>query len=433
MTEEEKLVQRGLAAMAPPAHHYYPISIARGMGTVVISKEGRRFLDFSSGLAVLNVGHNHPRVIEAVRAQLENYVHAGGIYYSESTVAAAEELTSVTPSGLDMLFFGNSGAEAVEGALKLARFTSGRQAIISCTGAFHGRTMGALSLTSSSSAYRRRYHPLLPSVYQVSYPACFICSNGLAPEACGTKCLEEINRLFQRQIPPEEVCAIIVEPFLGEGGYYPAPTNYLKGLRSICDQYGILLIFDEVQSGIGRTGKWFCCEHAGIRPDIMTVAKAIASGFPLGAVVASRELMNKWDPSSHGSTFGGNPVSCAAARATLQVIREEGLLRAAHDAGYRMLSYLQELARENPRVGEVRGMGCMIGVELVDEAGAADGRLCQNLIAECLARGVILIGCGLQRNVVRLIPPLNVTAGELEEALEIFSGALAELTRHKGG
>ena len=433
MTEDDKLVQRGLAVLAPASHHYYPISIARGEGTVVVSKEGRRFLDFSSGLAVLNLGHNHPKVLAAVREQLASFVHTGGIYYNETTVSTAEELLAVTPPGLDMLFFGNSGAEAVEGALKLARYASGRQAIISCTGAFHGRTLGALSVTSSSSAYRRRYHPLLPSVYQVSYPACFICPCGLTPDACGNKCLEEITRLFERQIPPEEVCAIIVEPFLGEGGDYPAPRSYLKGLRTICDQYGILLIFDEVQSGIGRTGKWFCCEHAGVRPDIMTVAKAIASGFPLSAVVASKELMRRWDALSHGTTFGGNPVSCAAARATLQVIRGEGLLDAAHAVGSRLLSYLQELALQNPRIGEVRGMGCMIGVEFVDEAGVADSRLCQNLIEDCLAKGLIIIGCGLKRNVARLIPPLNVTSEELGEALEIFTYSLKELSRTKGG
>jgi 4-aminobutyrate aminotransferase len=431
MNEDDMLVQRALAVMAPPAHHYYPITIGRGRGTVVTSKEGRRFLDFSSGLAVLNLGHNHPKVVKAVKEQLDNYLHAGGIYYSEATVAAAEELLSVTPEGLDMLFFGNSGAEAVEGALKLARYTSGRQAIISCTGAFHGRTMGALSLTSSSSAYRRRYHPLLPSVYQVCYPACFICSCGMNPEACGGRCLDEINRLFQRQVPPEEVCAIIVEPFLGEGGYYPAPRSYIKGLRKLCDQYGILLIFDEVQSGIGRTGKWFCCEHSEVRPDIIVTAKAIASGLPLGAVVASKELMKKWDAPAHGSTFGGNPVSCAAALATLQVIKEEGLLESARLVGSRIISYMQEVAMHNPCIGEVRGMGCMIGVEFVDEVGAADGRLCQNLIDECLAKGLILIGCGLKRNVVRLIPPLNVGDKELKEALGIFSEALTELTRHK--
>jgi 4-aminobutyrate aminotransferase len=428
MSKEDMVVQRGLAVFTPASHHYYPIAIDRGEGTVVFSKDGRRFLDFTSGLAVLNLGHNHPRVIEAARKQLESYVHTGGIYYSETTVAAAEELVSITPPGLDMLFFSNSGAEAVEGALKLARYTSGRQAIISCSGAFHGRTLGALSVTSSSSAYRRRYHPLLPSVYQVGYPACFVCPCGLTPDACGTRCLEEVTRLFERQVSPEEVCAIIVEPFLGEGGYYPAPKSYLQGLRTICDEYGILLIFDEVQSGIGRTGKWFCCEHAGVVPDIISVAKALASGFPLSAVVASRELMERWDQGAHGTTFGGNPVSCAAAQATLQVVREEGLLEASLAAGSAALSHLQGLASKNPAIGEVRGLGCMIGVEFVDAAGAADGRLCAGLIEECLAKGLILIGCGLKRNVARFIPPLNVTQSELEEALGIFESSLAELS-----
>jgi len=430
MTEDDMVVQRALAVLAPASHHFYPITIARGEGSTVISKDGRRYLDFSSGLAVLNLGHNHPRVVQAVREQLDSgYVHTGGVYYSETTVAAAEELLSVTPAGLDMLFFGNSGAEAVEAALKLARFTSGRQAIISCSGAFHGRTLGALSVTSSSSAYRRRYHPLLPSVYQVSYPACFVCPAGLTPDACGTRCLEEISRLFERQIPPEEVCAIIVEPFLGEGGYYPAPKNYLKGLRAICDQYGILLIFDEVQSGMGRTGTWFCCEHAGVTPDIMTTAKALASGFPLGAVVASKELMLKWDPSAHGTTFGGNAVSCAAARATLQAIQEEGLLERSVETGSRTLTFLQGLAMQNPRIGDVRGIGCMIGVEFVDGTGAPDSRLCADLIQECQDKGLIIIGCGLKRNIVRFLPALNVTHQEMDEALDIFAGSLAELSR----
>lgn len=428
MTHEDPVVRRALEVLAPPSHHFYPITIARGEGTTVIARDGRRYLDFSSGLAVLNLGHNHPRVQEAVREQLQNFVHTGGVYYSESTVAAAEELVAVTPDGLDMLFFGNSGAEAVEAALKLARFTSGRQAIIACTGAFHGRTLGAVSVTSSSSAYRRRYHPLLPSVYHVSYPACFGCPSGLSPDACGAKCLDEISRLFERQVPPEEVCAIIIEPFLGEGGYYPAPKSYLKGLRAICDQYGILLIFDEVQSGIGRTGRWFCSEHAEVVPDIMTVAKALASGFPLGAVVSSKGLMQKWDPSSHGTTFGGNSVSCAAARATLQAIREEGLLDASTASGAQALVFLQGLALKNPRIGEVRGMGCMIGVELVDETGAPDSRLCASLIEECLEKGLIIIGCGLKRNIVRFLPPLNVTRADMDQALDIFAGTLSELS-----
>jgi 4-aminobutyrate aminotransferase len=428
MSEDERIVQRGINVFAPASHYYYPFAIAKGEGTLVYSMEGLRFLDFSSGLAVLNIGHSHPRVLDAVRNQLESYCHTGGIYYSESTVGAAETLLSVAPPGMDMLFFSNSGAEAVEGALKLARYTTGRQAIISCTGAFHGRTFGALSVTSSSSAYRRHYHPLLPSVYQVCYPACFVCPNGLTPEACGSKCLEELNRLFERQVPPEEVCAIIVEPFLGEGGYYPAPRNYLQGLRSICDEYGILLIFDEVQCGIGRTGKWFCSQHAGVTPDIMAVAKAIASGFPLSAVVASKKLMHNWEVGAHGTTYGGNPVSCAAARATLEVIREQNLLDAALSTGSRILSFMHDLASRNPCIGDVRGKGCMIGIEFVDDAGNADGRLCSAMMEQCLAKGLILIGCGLKRNVIRFIPPLNVTADEVEEALDIFARSLAELT-----
>ena len=427
MREDETIIQRGLAVFTPALHIYYPFAIVKGEGTTVISTDGRRYLDFTSGLAVLNIGHNHPRVMEAVRQQLDSFVHTGGIYYSEASVAAAEDLLSVTPPGLDMLFFGNSGAEAVEGALKVARYSSGRQAIISCSGAFHGRTLGALSVTTSSSAYRRHYHPLLPSVYQVSYPACFNCPCGLTPDACGTKCLEEISRLFERQVPPDEVCAIIIEPFLGEGGYYPAPQRYLQGLRAICDEYGILLIFDEVQSGIGRTGDWFCCQHAGVVPDVMTVAKAIASGFPLSAVVGSRAVMQKWDQGAHGTTFGGNPVSCAAARATLQAIREEGLLEASRASGSRALTFMQGLASQNPCIGEVRGMGCMIGVEFVDAAGEADGRLCTTLIEQCLAKGLILIGCGLKRNVVRFIPPLNVTDQEMDQALEIFATAFDEV------
>ncbi len=428
MDEDERLIQRAQAVIAPPAHPCYPIMIGRGRGTVVTSRDRRRFLDFTSGLAVLNLGHNHPKVMEAVQQQLKSHVHAGGIYYSEVTVAAAEELLSIAPDGLDMLSFGNSGSEAVEDAVKLARYTSGRQSIIACTSGFHGRTLGALSLTSSSSACRSRYQPLLPFVHHVSYPACFICPCGMNPEACGDRCLEEIERLFQYQVPPEDVCAVLVEPFLGEGGYYPAPKSYLEGLRRICDRYGILLIFDEVQSGVGRTGRWFCCEHAGVRPDIVTVAGAVASGFPLGAVLAPAGLMRLWGPPVYGSTVGGNPVSCAASRATLRVIKEEGLLEAARAAGSRVLTSLQELAMQNPRIGEVRGMGCMIGVEFVDEAGAADGRLCQELVEKCLEKGLILIGCGLRRNVVRLIPPLNVTDVELSDGMAIFADALHELS-----
>lgn len=419
--------QPAKGVFAPVLHHYHPFAIAKAHGCTVVSTSGERYLDFSSGLAVLNIGYDHPEVLRAVRLQVERFVHTGSIYHNEVTEDAAKELLSVTPAGLDMLFFGNSGTEAVEGGLKLARYVSGRHALISFTGAFHGRTLGALSVTTSNSSYRRYYHPLLPSVYQVPYPACFNCPSGLTPQSCGTRCLQELIRLFERQVNPDEVAAIIIEPFLGEGGYYPAPLEFLQGLRTICDEYGILLIFDEVQSGIGRTGRWFFCEYAEVVPDILLVAKAIASGFPLGAVVSTRELMERWEPGAHGSTFGGNPVSCAAARATLQVIKSEGLLARASDLGSRAKARLQEIAAQSPWVGDVRGYGLMLAVEIVDENGAPDGPRCVALVESCLRGGLLLINCGLKRNIVRFIPPLTVAEEELDQALRVFSSALIDL------
>ncbi|MBJ6727605.1 aspartate aminotransferase family protein [Geomesophilobacter sediminis] len=413
----------------PVLHHYHSFTIAKAHGCTVVSTDGNRYLDFSSGLAVLNVGYGHPEVLAAVHQQVDRFVHTGSIYHNESTTAAAEELVSITPSGLDMLFFGNSGAEAVEASLKLSRYVSGRQAIVSFTGAFHGRTFGALSVTTSNSSYRRRYHPLLPSVYQLPYPACFNCPLGLNHGSCGTRCLQEAIRLFERQVPPDEVAAVIIEPFLGEGGYYPAPPEFLQGLRTICDEYGILLIFDEVQSGIGRTGKWFFCEHADVTPDILVVAKALASGFPLGAVVAGQHLMAQWEPGAHGSTFGGNPVACAAARATLQVIKKEGLLARGAELGERALARLRTFADTCPWIGDVRGYGLMMAIEIVDENGAPDGPRCSLLIEECLRRGLMVINCGMKRNIVRIIPPLTVTDAELDEGLTALGAGLEELDR----
>lgn len=427
MDTANEVSARAAEVFPPVLHHYHPFTIAKAEGCTVVSTTGERYLDFSSGLAVLNIGYDHPDVLAAVRAQIDRFVHTGSIYHNETTTAAAEELVSITPPGLDMLFFGNSGAEAVEAALKLSRYVSGRQALVSFTGAFHGRTYGALSVTTSNSSYRRHYHPLLPSVYQLPYPSCFNCPMGLQHGSCGTRCLQEAIRLFERQVPPNEVAAMIIEPFLGEGGYFPAPPEFLQGLRTICDEYGILLIFDEVQSGIGRTGKWFFCEHAGVTPDILVVAKALASGFPLGAVVAGKELMQQWEPGAHGSTFGGNPVSCASALATLQVIKREGLLARAAELGEQALERLRALAAECPWIGDVRGQGLMIGIELVDEAGAPDGPRCASLIEECLRRGLMVINCGMKRNIVRFIPPLTVTQQEMDQALTAFGAALAHV------
>ncbi len=421
MTATGTLLQRAARVFTPALHIYHGLEVVRGEGATVFTADGRSYLDYSSGLAVLNIGHSHPRVMEAVRAQLDQVTHTGGVYYHEASVAAAEQLLSVTPPGLDKLFFGNSGAEAVEAALKLARFVTGRQGIISFTGAFHGRTFGALSITTSNSAYRRKYHPLLPSVYQVPYPYCFRCPFRQVQESCGLCCLQELDETLRHRIPAEEVAAVIIEPFLGEGGYVPAPAAFLQGLRHLCDRHGIMLLFDEVQSGMGRTGRWFAGEHAEVVPDILTVAKGIASGFPLAAVVSRPELLDHWPSGAHGTTFGGNPVSCAACSATVAVIQDEDLLEKASYNGAMILARLKEIAEQSPRIGHVRGYGHMIGIEFVSERGEPDGAACERVITWCLQQGLILIGCGIERNVVRFIPPLVSQSAQIMTALDVFA------------
>jgi 4-aminobutyrate aminotransferase len=423
----DPVVFRAEKVFTPALHIYYPMTVASAEGIYVYSTTGQKFMDFTSGLAVLNIGHNHARVLEAVRNQLPQCVHTGGIYYNEMTVAAAEHLVSITPKDLDMLFFSNSGAEAVEGALKLARFTTGRQGIISFTGAFHGRTLGALSVTSSSARYRKNYHPLLPSVFQVPYPNCFRCTFRCETGVCGLRCLEYLEEFMDRDISPEEVAAIIIEPVMGEGGYYPAPRDFMVGLRELCTRHGILMIADEVQSGMGRTGKWFAVEHYGVVPDILTVAKGIASGFPLSAVVSTPELMNRWPSGAHGTTFGGNPVSCAASIATIEVIREENLLETSSILGDAALARLRRLAYDYPRIGSVRGYGYMIGIEFVNDRGEPDGDACQKVLDYCLEKGLILIGCGMERNVIRFIPPLIATEKEVEKGLDILETGVKSL------
>ncbi len=424
MSASRELIERAAGIFTPALHIYHPIAIERGEGCRVIDREGKEYLDCSAGLAVLNIGHNHPRVMARVTEQLGRFVHTGGIYYNEATVAAAEFLTSVTPPGLDMLFFSNSGAEAVEGALKLARHVTGRQGIIAFSGAFHGRTLGAVSVTSSTARYRERYHPLLPSVYHAPYPYCYRCPFGSPADGCTFACLSYLEGLLRHTITPHEVAAIIIEPVLGEGGYVPTPPLFLAGLRGLCDEHGILLIFDEVQSGMGRTGEWFAAQGYGITPDILTVAKGIASGFPLSALVARRELMERWPAGAHGTTFGGNPVSCAAAAATIETIRDEGVLERCRAAGTAAMARLRMLQERRPVIGDVRGMGLMIGIELVKADGGPDGAACERLLKECLERGLIVINCGPERNIVRFVPPLTISDEELDRALTIFATAL---------
>ncbi len=421
------ILQRAAAVFTPALHIYYPIPVVRGEGVSVYTSDGKSWLDFSSGLAVLALGHNHPRVVAAAKKQMENLIHTGGVYFNESTVSAAEKLVSITPPGLDMLFFSNSGAEAVEGALKVARYVTGRQGIISFTHAFHGRTLGALSVTTSTAAYRRKYHPLLPSVYQVPYPYCFRCPFQQDPETCSLCCFHDLEETLKYKIAAEEVAAIIIEPFLGEGGYSPAPSAFLAALREICDRHGILLIFDEVQSGMGRTGRWFASELSGVVPDILTVAKGIASGFPLSAVVGRKEIMEQWPSGAHGTTFGGNPVSCAACSATIDVISEESLLEKVSSQGAMVLDRLHRLSLKHPVIGQVRGHGFMIGIEFVLPDRASDTASCESVISYCLDNGLILVSCGIERNIIRFIPPLVTTDKELDTALTIFEEGVRRL------
>lgn len=428
MTYNREIIDRGNRFFTPAYHFYHPLVIEQGEGCRIIDLEGKSYLDCAAGLAVLNVGHNHPRVMERVAAQLARFCHTGGVCYNATTVEAAELLTSITPPGLDMLFFSNSGAEAVDGALKLARYVTGRQGIIAFSGAFHGRTLGAISVTSSAARYRERYHPLLPEVYHAPYPFCYRCPFGCCAADCTVACLGYLEDMLRRYVSPQEVAAIIIEPIQGEGGYSPAPARFLAGLRRLCDEHGILLIFDEVQSGMGRSGDWFAAQRYGVTPDILTVAKGIASGFPLSAVVSRGELMTQWPTWAHGTTFGGNPVSCAAAIATIETIRDEGLLLRCRELGEKALARLRAMQARHPLIGDVRGLGLMIGVELVKSDGAPDGAACERLLEQCLDRGLIIINCGAERNIVRFIPPLIISDEELEQALEIFEAALGTVS-----
>jgi 4-aminobutyrate aminotransferase len=400
------------------------IVVKKASGVYVEDFDGRRYLDFTSGLATTNIGHNHPAVVEAIKKQAENFIHSGCIFYYESLIELAGKLKKITPPGIDMFFFSNSGAEAVEGAIKLARFHTGRQGLVSFIGGFHGRTFGSISLTTSNIKYRRRYHPLLPSVYQSPYPYCYRCFFGRKKDSCAMECFEYLERLFSHLIPPEETAGIIIEPVLGEGGYVVPPPDFLRKLRAFCSKWGILLIFDEVQAGMGRTGRWFASEHFGVVPDIMTVAKGIASGMPLSAVGSTKEIMTAWPPGAHGTTFGGNPVSCAAAVATIDTIQREGLLENARGAGAHALQRLREMQKKCPGIGDVRGLGLMIGIEFVKNGADPDTDGLKRVIDYCRKKNLILLECGTERNIIRLAPPLVVTKEEIDTGFAILEEAI---------
>ncbi|MBI5286142.1 MAG: aspartate aminotransferase family protein [Deltaproteobacteria bacterium] len=421
---KDDLIGKAKGLFTPALVFHTNILVKKAEGLYVESVDGKRYMDFSSGLATTNIGHCPPRVVEAAKRQLERLIHSGCIFYYESEIELAERLGNITPGNLNMFFFSNSGAEAVEGAIKLARFTTGRQSIIAFTGAFHGRTMGAISLTTSTAKYRKNYHPLLPSIFRAPYPYCYRCFLGQRLDTCSMDCLEYLMRMLRHEIDPEEVAAIIIEPVLGEGGYVVPPKDYLKELRGLSTQHGILLIADEVQTGFGRTGRWFACEHFEIVPDIMAVAKGIASGFPLSAVVSTPELMSRWSPGAHGTTFGGNPVSCGAAIATIETIEEERLLEGATLVGDYALQRLKGMQERYPCIGDVRGLGLMIGIEFVKGDKSPDSELRKRVCQRCEEKGLILIECGVDKNIIRFMPPLITTQEEMEKALVIFEDAV---------
>jgi 4-aminobutyrate aminotransferase len=423
-TMGDDLLRRAKEVLTTALTIHTDIVVKKAQGIYVEDANGKRYMDFSSGLATTNTGHNHPSVVEAIKKQAESFIHSGCIFHYESLIVLAEKLGKVTPEGLDMFFFSNSGAEAVEGSLKLARFVTGRKGIIAFTGGFHGRTFGAASLTTSNIRYRKSYLPFLPGVYHSPYPYCFRCYFGQRPQSCSMDCYEYLEKLFKHIIPTEEVACMIIEPVLGEGGYIVPPEAFLRNLRQLCNRWGILLILDEVQSGMGRTGRWFASEHFGITPDIMTIAKGIASGLPLSAVASTKTIMSKWPPGAHGTTFGGNPVACAAAIATIKVIEEENLLENATLVGGHAIERLNTIKDSHPCVGDVRGLGLMIGIEFVKKDKEPYTEGLKNILDYCLEKGLVLIESGVDKNIIRLAPPLIVRKEEIDRGLDILEEAI---------
>jgi 4-aminobutyrate aminotransferase len=396
------------------------VEIVDGKGSWVTGADGKRYLDFACGIAVTNLGHRPDNVVEAAQAQLNKLWHAGGAFLYEPIVTAAEAIVDIAPVGIDKVLFMNSGAEAVEASVKLARKVTGRQGIVTFRGGFHGRTMGSVTYTTSKAKYRQGYHPLVPSTFVVPFPHPY--GWGMSQDEANDYALRELEFLFRYQITPEEVAAFLVEPLQGEGGYYPASKAYLDALRSLADEHGILMIIDEVQTGFGRTGDWFTSQVYDVRPDVLVMGKAIANGLPLSAVGASSDLLDEWLPGSHGTTFGGNPVSCAAAAATVEGLRP--VVPGVNGLSAHAFSRWNDLKAEYPTIGDVRGLGLMIGIELVKEGNTPDPDAFAAISAHALDAGMFILNCGPDGNIIRFIPPLNVSQDDLDRGIDILSDAI---------
>jgi 4-aminobutyrate aminotransferase len=407
---------------------YSPLVADRGEGVYIWDMQGNRYLDFTSGIAVVNTGHSHPRVVQAIQEQAAKIIHAqANILAHEPMMKAAVELASTLPSKLNQVFWTNSGAEAIEGALKLAKVATGRPAVIAFRGAFHGRTHAAMTVTSSRAKVRGHYEPLLPSVYYAPYPYLFRSPYKGVPEDADLKYFEELEHLFDTMVMPDDVAAILMETVAGEGGYLFPTKRWVQLVRELCDKHGILLIMDEIQTGVGRTGKMWGFEHFDVVPDIITVAKGIASGMPVSAVVSDKATMDKWAPGAHGGTYGGNAVGTAAAYATLRVVKEEGLLANAVAMGQRLMDGLRDIQADHPVIGDVRGLGLMIAVEFVTEDGGPNSAAVSQVIKSSFEENVLLINCGTYDQAIRVVPPLVVDSAQVDEFLGIFRRAVANL------
>jgi 4-aminobutyrate aminotransferase len=428
MTTQD-LYTENFSHMSPTWSRIFNFVAERAEGSYIFTSDGRRLLDFTCGIGVTNTGHCHPKVVEAIREQAGNFIHAqANIVIHKPMLQLIEELRKIVPPSIDSFFFANSGAEALENAVKIARVATGRQNVIVFSGSFHGRTAGTMVLTTSKTVYRTGFGPLPSGVFIAPFPYAFRLKMS---EAEATEyCLEQLDYLLASQTAPKETAAILIESVLGEGGYVAPPVAFMKALREICDRHGILLIFDEVQSGFGRTGKWFAFEHSHVEPDIITAAKGIASGMPLSGVFSRNEIMLKLDVGSIGGTYGGNAVACAAGVATIRAMHDENMLQNAAERGLQLMTGLCKLQEEYPQIGDVRGKGLMIGSEFVIDGRADKAKtLVKQIIHAAEERDLLLLSCGTYDNTIRWIPPLNVTEGQINDGLRVFEDALKEVSK----
>jgi 4-aminobutyrate aminotransferase len=418
------LYQENFPYMTPAWSRIFNFVADRAEGSYIYTDDGKKLLDFTCGIGVTNTGHCHPKVVEAVREQAGLFLHAqANIVIHKPMLQLIEEIRKIVPPSIDSFFFANSGAEALENAVKVAKAATGRQNIIVFNGSFHGRTHATMALTTSKTGYRTGFGPLPAGIFVSPFPYAF--KLGMSEEQASAYALEQLEYLLVSQTAPKDTAAILIESVMGEGGYIVPPASFMKSLRELCDKHGILLILDEVQSGFGRTGKWFAFEHFGVVPDIITAAKGIASGMPLSAVFSRTEIMKKLDVGSIGGTYGGNAVACAAGVATIKAMRDEKMLENATERGTQLMTGLRKYQEEYSQIGDVRGLGLMVGTEfIVDKSQAKAKQLVKDVIHSAEEKGLLLLSCGTYDNILRWIPPLNVTSEQINDGLKIFGESL---------